>query len=117
MATMARITTTRSAAAMTTAAVGLRPKMVVRSVAAARGKAEPSSLLALGSAGAAGLEGVEPPAASEGPDTDPPAEPDGVVAEPGGLWVCASATATRPTAASATRRTAMCFMVHLLGVS
>jgi hypothetical protein len=46
MATMARITTTSSAAAMITAAVGLSPKMVVRSEVTVRGSAEPSSLLA-----------------------------------------------------------------------
>src|SRR5947208_17007531 len=42
---MARMTTSRSAAAMSTAAVGDSPKMVVRSVTAERGRAEaPSSL-------------------------------------------------------------------------
>src|SRR3989440_11251227 len=41
---MARMTTSRSAAAMSTAAVGDSPKMVVRSVTAERGRAEaPSS--------------------------------------------------------------------------
>src|SRR5213595_659339 len=41
---MARMTTSRSAAAMSTAAVGDSPKMVVRSVTAERGSAEaPSS--------------------------------------------------------------------------
>ncbi len=46
MATIARMTTISSAAAMTTAAVGLSPKIVVRSEVTVRGSAEPSSLLA-----------------------------------------------------------------------
>src|SRR2546427_1817213 len=46
MATMARMTTTSSAAAMMTAAVGLSPKIVVRSEVTVRGSAEPSSLFA-----------------------------------------------------------------------
>src|SRR4029450_5977344 len=44
MATMARITTTSRAAAMTTAVTGLRPKIADRSPDAARGSAETSSL-------------------------------------------------------------------------
>src|SRR5204862_528310 len=46
MATMARMTTTSRAAAMITAAVGLSPKIVVRSEVTVRGSAEPSSLFA-----------------------------------------------------------------------
>src|SRR4030095_16487928 len=44
MATMARMTTTSRAAAITTAATGLRPKIVDGSRDAARGSAETSSL-------------------------------------------------------------------------
>jgi hypothetical protein len=74
MATMARMTTTSSAAAMMTAAVGLSPKIVVRSVVVERGSADPPSLFdvsgvtvvledeedpALGLGGLAGLDGLD----------------------------------------------------------
>src|SRR5262250_1023102 len=89
---MARMTTTSSAAAMMTAAVGLSPKIVVRSDDTERGSAELSSLRlwlreprsvdvagagvlgALGETLGAGLAGGE--------ETVPLAEPDGVETEP-----------------------------------
>lgn len=119
---------------MTTAAVGLRPKIVVRSLTDVRGSAAASSpplergagADALGRSGAAagapvdgalGAEEPDPLAEPEGPETEPLAEPDGVetdpLADPDGLLVCASATATRPRAATASRRMAMLFMLHL----
>src|ERR1051325_11261578 len=101
MATMARITTTSSAAAMMTAAVGLRPKIVVRSLVTVRGSAEPSSLLLLLTAELSLLVSVRvlvdlslvaaaPESLGlvadedelEGPETDPLADPDGVETEP-----------------------------------
>jgi hypothetical protein len=99
MATMARMTTTSSAAAMMTAAVGLSPKIVVRSEVTVRGSAAPSSLLEAeplslrvsgfevlersvvvaepGALGAVDLESLE-----DGEDTEPLADPDGVETEP-----------------------------------
>ena len=98
MATMARMTTTSSAAAMMTAAVGLSPKIVVRSEVTVRGSAEPSSLFAPlslrvsvfevlersvvadelpGALGAVDLESLE-----DGAETEPLADPDGVDTEP-----------------------------------
>src|SRR5512132_2255611 len=105
MATIARITTTSSAAAMMTAAVGLSPKIVVRSVVTVRGSAEPSSLLlSLFTAGlsllvsvrelllvdfslvtaAPGPRGLAADELDEldGPEMVPLAEPDGVETEP-----------------------------------
>jgi hypothetical protein len=93
---------------MITAAVGLSPKIVVRSdVTTVRGSAEPSSLLLaplsmrvsllrsvvvdeLELLGAAGLGSLaepdgaltDPLAEPEGPETEPLAEPDGVETEP-----------------------------------
>jgi len=117
---------------MTTAAVGLRPKIVVRSLTDVRGSAAASSLPlergagaeALGRSdagapvdGVLGAEEPDPLAEPEGPETEPLAEPDGVetdpLADPDGLLVCASATATRPRAPTASRRMAMLFMLHL----
>ena len=143
MATMARITTTSSAAAMMTAAVGLSPKIVVRSVVTVRGSAEPSSLLLslftaelsllvsvrevllvdLSLVAAApeslGLVADELDEELDGPDTVPLADPDGVETEPladplGLLLVCAMAPPTSPKVTRAmSRRTATLFMLHL----
>src|SRR5262245_7382477 len=134
MATMARMTTTSSAAAMITAAVGLSPKIVVRSDTTVRGSAEPSSLLLaplslrvsllrsvvvdeLELLGAAGLESLaepdgaltDPLAEPEGPETEPLAEPDGVETEPladplGLLVVCAMAPPSSPKVTRAMSR-------------
>src|SRR5689334_7137168 len=110
MATMARMTTTSSAEAMMTAAVGLSPKIVVRSMVIVRGSAESLSPLlvvvelsrrvsvlelllvaaAPGSLGLAADESLDvlggavtvPLAEPDGPETDPLAEPDGVETEP-----------------------------------
>src|SRR5882762_7871915 len=132
MATMARMTTTSSAAAMMTAAVGLSPKIVVRSDVTVRGSAEPSSLLLVellvsvrellersvlvaAAPGSLGLVADE----LDGPDTVPLAEPDGVETEPladplGLLLVWAMAPPTSPKVTRAmSRRTATLFMLHL----
>src|SRR5262245_16172100 len=124
MATMARITTTRSAAAMMTAAVGLRPKIVVRPVAA-RGSAEPSSLLRLllGAGRACGLlrsTSTWPFTSPLGVESDPVPlvdsfELDGAWVPAGGVAVWAAAPITRPpTARTMSRTTARLFMLHLL---
>src|SRR6185436_2059439 len=124
MATIARITTTSRAAAMTTAAVGLRPKMVVRSVTAERGSAEPSSLRAGVWVSVLRSMLTWPLTSPLGVETEPlaPDEPGGGAGVVAGAWVpagllplCASATVTTPNAASAmSRATAMLFMLHLL---
>jgi|SRR6266850_6190193 len=142
MATMARMTTTSSAAAMMTAAVGLSPKMVVRSEVTVRGSAEPSSLFAADplsvrvsvrellersfvtaeSADPLGALDVEPLVAPGDWDTVPLADPEGVETEPladplGLVLVWAMAPPTSPTVTRAmSRRTATLFMLHLLRV-
>jgi hypothetical protein len=144
IATIARMTTTSSAAAMTTAAVGLSPKIVVRSEVTVRGRAAPSSLFAELSLLRVSLRVVlersevaaDPPGVdgelvpeSFGSVTVPLAEPDGEETEPlaeplpepdGALWVLlvllwAMAPPTRPRVMIAMRRrTATLFMLHLL---
>ncbi|HET7342033.1 MAG TPA: hypothetical protein VFL90_11255 [Methylomirabilota bacterium] len=127
------MTTTSSAAAMTTAAVGLSPKMVVRSEVTARGSAEPSSLLLslfavvsvlrVSLRVAAGLSEVA--GDPLGAVIEPLAEPDGVETAPladpaGALWLLlaalwAMAPPARPRVMIAmSRRTATLFMLHLL---
>src|ERR671922_304327 len=138
MATMARMTTTSSAAAMITAAVGLSPKIVVRSEVTVRGSAEPSSLLAAEpllllvsvlEVLDRSLVTAEPELPGEvdvepldelGPEIEPPADPEGVetepLAEPLGLvlvWATAPPTSPKVTRAMS-RRTATRFMLHLL---
>jgi hypothetical protein len=134
MATMARITTTSSAAAMMTAAVGLSPKIVVRSEVTVRGSAEPSSLFAaelldlvslrdvVVDGSLAGALDFEPLAESGDDETVPLADPDGVdtepLADPLGLvlvWAMAPPTSPKVTRAMS-RRTATLFMLHLQGV-
>src|SRR5438093_6140099 len=137
MATMARITTTSSAAAMMTAAVGLSPKIVVRSEVTVRGSAEPSFLVAgelsdlvslrelldrsfvTAELGAldfeplveSGDDETVPLADPEGVDTEPPADPLGLVL----VWAMAPPTSPKVTRAMS-RRTATLFMLHLLTV-
>src|SRR5713101_7592432 len=120
MATIARMTTISSAAAMTTAAVGLSPKIVVRSEVTVRGSAEPSSLLRdsfLRSIVIWPLRsplGVETePLTLDGPDGEAGAWALGA-AGLGDVWAMAPPTRPRVTSAMS-RSTATLFMVlHLL---
>src|SRR5262245_23897780 len=86
---MARMTTSRSAAAMRTAAVGDSPKIVVRSDTAERGRAEPPSSRRSVVVLALELERSEltlpetlPPGVLSVPDALPPPAGAGVVALP-----------------------------------
>ena len=114
---------------MMTAAVGLSPKMVVRSEVTVRGRAEPSlsprvSRLVAGRSGVAAGAFEELLDAPGYVDTLPLADPDGLETEPLpdaagalglGLSVCATAPAARPSVITAmSRRTATLFMMHLL---
>lgn len=112
---------------MMTAAVGLSPKIVVRSDVTVRGNAEPSLSLLLDelllrvlldrSVVAAAPESLGLVA---GPEIVPLAEPDGVetepLADPLGLlllvWATAPPTSPKVTRAMS-RRTATLFMLHL----